>query len=38
MQDAGKEDYLRPSVHIGLDWIVYEDVEQRWVYESMEVE
>ena len=22
MQDAGKEDYLRPSERIGLDWIV----------------
>jgi len=22
MYDAGKEDYLRPSEHIGLDWIV----------------
>ena len=21
MYDAGKEDYLRPSEHIGLDWI-----------------
>jgi len=21
MQDAGKEDYLRPSERIGLDWI-----------------
>ena len=21
--DAGKEDYLRPSEHIGLDWIGY---------------
>jgi len=23
MQDAGKEDYLRPSEHIGLDWITW---------------
>ena len=23
MQDAGKEDYLRPSERIGLDWIGY---------------
>jgi len=22
MYDAGKEDYLRPSEHIGLDWII----------------
>jgi len=22
MYDAGKEDYLRPSEHIGLDWIM----------------
>ena len=22
MQDAGKEDYLRPSERIGLDWIL----------------
>jgi len=22
--DAGKEDYLRPSEHIGLDWIGFE--------------
>jgi len=22
MHDAGKEGYLRPSEHIGLDWIV----------------
>jgi len=25
MYDAGKEDYLRPSEHIGLDWTLLND-------------
>ena len=28
MQDAGKEDYLRPSEHIGLDWNI--DYAKPW--------
>ena len=30
MQDAGKEDYLRPSERIGLDWIELKFVCQLW--------
>jgi len=34
MQDAGKEDYLRPSVHNGLDWIGYSFTHHSFSFDS----